>query len=87
MLIIRQVATESIENKPSKITRVNRQRIATIGAEPNGVPLGTAIPAVTRAMDGLGLPTGARRAFAGLVASGEAQAARWLRRSFRPSPD
>ena len=42
MLTIRQVATETIENKPSKITRVNRQRIATLGAEPNGVPLGTA---------------------------------------------
>ena len=35
MLTIRQVASETIENKPSKITRVNRQRIATArgGAE------------------------------------------------------
>jgi HAE1 family hydrophobic/amphiphilic exporter-1 len=65
MLTIRQVATETIENKPSKITRVNRQRIATIGAEPNEVPLGTATRASTEVLNSLALPAGTRWSFAG----------------------
>ena len=65
MLTIRQVASETIENKPSKITRVNRQRIAMIGAEPNGVPLGTATKATTEALNGLALPAGTHWSFAG----------------------
>ncbi|MGE3913828.1 MAG: efflux RND transporter permease subunit, partial [Chloroflexota bacterium] len=65
MLTIRQVATESIENKPSKITRVNRQRIASIGAEPHGVPLGTATRASTEVLNGMSLPAGMRWSFAG----------------------
>jgi hydrophobic/amphiphilic exporter-1 (mainly G- bacteria), HAE1 family len=65
MLTIRQVATESIENKPSKITRVNRQRVAVLGAEPNGVPLGTATRATSEVLNGLSLPAGTRWSFAG----------------------
>jgi HAE1 family hydrophobic/amphiphilic exporter-1 len=65
MLTIRQVATDTIENKPSKITRVNRQRIATIGAEPNAVPLGTATKASSEVLNGLALPSGTRWSFAG----------------------
>ncbi|MFN8637398.1 MAG: efflux RND transporter permease subunit [Chloroflexota bacterium] len=65
MLTVRQVASETIESKPSKITRVNRQRIATIGAEPNDVPLGTATKASTEVLNGLALPAGTRWSFAG----------------------
>jgi HAE1 family hydrophobic/amphiphilic exporter-1 len=65
MVTIRQVASESIENKPSKITRVNRQRIATIGAEPHDVPLGTATKATTEVLNGLALPAGTHWSFAG----------------------
>ncbi|MCC7370343.1 MAG: efflux RND transporter permease subunit [Chloroflexi bacterium] len=65
MLTIRQVATESIENKPIKITRVNRQRVATIGAEPNGVPLGSATRAATEVLNGMALPAGSHWSFAG----------------------
>ena len=65
MVTLGQVATARMVETPTKIDRVNRQRIVVVGAEPNGVPLGTATPAVTRAMDGLGLPAGTRWAFAG----------------------
>ncbi|MCC6174928.1 MAG: efflux RND transporter permease subunit, partial [Chloroflexi bacterium] len=65
MVTLGQVATSRMTETPTKIDRVNRQRIALLGAEPNGVPLGTATPAVTRAMNGLGLPPGTRWAFAG----------------------
>ncbi len=54
MLTIRQVATESIEDTPTRVTRVNRRRVGTIGAEPNSVPLGTANQAITRALESLG---------------------------------
>jgi hydrophobic/amphiphilic exporter-1 (mainly G- bacteria), HAE1 family len=65
MLTIRQVASETIENKPSKITRVNRQRVAVLGAEPNGVPLGAATRATSEVLNGLSLPAGTRWSFAG----------------------
>ena len=65
MVTLGQVATARMVETPTKIDRVNRQRIALVGAEPNGVPLGTATPAVTRAMNGLGLPAGMRWTFAG----------------------
>jgi HAE1 family hydrophobic/amphiphilic exporter-1 len=65
MVTLSQVATARLVETPTKIDRVNRQRIALVGAEPAGVPLGTATPAVTRAMNGLGLPDGTRWSFAG----------------------
>jgi HAE1 family hydrophobic/amphiphilic exporter-1 len=51
LVTLRQVATETSELKPTKITRVDRQRAATIGADPSGVPLGEATAAVTRALN------------------------------------
>jgi HAE1 family hydrophobic/amphiphilic exporter-1 len=65
MLTIRQVATQTIDEKPTRITRVNRQRVAIIGAEPNGVPLGSATKATTEALNALHLPAGTRWSFAG----------------------
>src|SRR5439155_25529648 len=65
MLSVQQVATESPGSTPSAINRVNRQRIALLGAEPNAVPLGTASRAATSAMNGLNLPPGGRWEFAG----------------------
>jgi HAE1 family hydrophobic/amphiphilic exporter-1 len=62
---VRQVAGVAVENKPTKISRVNRQRVATIGAEPNGVPLGTATQAATATVGALALPAGARWELAG----------------------
>ncbi|MFN8524390.1 MAG: efflux RND transporter permease subunit [Chloroflexota bacterium] len=71
MLNATQVATPVLEDKPTKITRVNRQRVVTLGAEPHDVPLGTATQAATRVLDGLDLPAGMRWSFAG---QGEEQA-------------
>jgi len=65
MVTVRQVATTDTEETPSKILRVNRQRIALIGAEPDGVPLGTASALAQASLDGLILPAGTRWAFAG----------------------
>ncbi|MCC7369530.1 MAG: efflux RND transporter permease subunit [Chloroflexi bacterium] len=62
---LRQVATVSTDQKPTRITRVNRQRTATLGAQPNGVPLGAATEAATRTLNGLNLPAGARWELAG----------------------
>ena len=64
-VVLRQVAGVPIEQKPTKITRVNRQRAATIGAEPNGVPLGTATEAATTTAGTLALPGGAYWELAG----------------------
>ena len=65
LITLRQVATETSELKPTKITRVDRQRVATIGAEPKDVPLGTAVEQVTDTMNALELPAGTRWAMAG----------------------
>jgi HAE1 family hydrophobic/amphiphilic exporter-1 len=72
MITIRQVAGAVAEDKPSKIMRVDRQRVATVGAEPRGVPLGTASTATTQVMNAIlppssetGLNRGPRWAFAG----------------------
>jgi HAE1 family hydrophobic/amphiphilic exporter-1 len=65
MVTVRQVATTDTEDKPSKIMRVNRQRIALIGADPDAVPLGTATELAKSSMDSLSLPAGNRWAFAG----------------------
>jgi len=56
LITLNQVATATSELKPTKISRVNRQRVATLGAEPSGVPLGTAVEDVTATMNGLALP-------------------------------
>jgi HAE1 family hydrophobic/amphiphilic exporter-1 len=71
MLTLRQVATTTTESTPNTINRVNRRRIALLGAEPNGVPLGAATQAASEAMNGLALPAGTRWAFTG---QGEDQA-------------
>jgi HAE1 family hydrophobic/amphiphilic exporter-1 len=55
---VRQVASIQTVTKPTDITRVNRRRAATLGAEPNGVPLGTATTAATETMNALSLPAG-----------------------------
>ena len=65
VITIRQVATTTTELRPTSITRVDRQRVATLGAQPNGVPLGDATTAATATLDGLGLPAGARWELAG----------------------
>jgi hydrophobic/amphiphilic exporter-1 (mainly G- bacteria), HAE1 family len=52
---LRQVATETSEVRPTRITRVNRQRVATIGAEANDVPLGAATTAASAVMNELGV--------------------------------
>jgi hydrophobic/amphiphilic exporter-1 (mainly G- bacteria), HAE1 family len=65
LITLRQVASEASELKPTRITRVDRQRVATIGAEPSGVPLGEATERVTATMDALELPAGTRWALDG----------------------
>jgi HAE1 family hydrophobic/amphiphilic exporter-1 len=64
-ITLRQVATVTTENKPTTITRVNRQRTATLGAQPNGVPLGTATTVASRTLDAMQLPAGTRWELAG----------------------
>lgn len=65
LVTLRQVATTTSEDAPTRITRVDRQRVAVLGAEPNGVPLGAATARVRQAMNALELPAGTRWALAG----------------------
>src|SRR4029079_3138389 len=65
MLTLQQVATLEREQKPTTINRVDRQRVATLGAEPFGVPLGTATEDATAAMKAVQLPSGSRWELAG----------------------
>ena len=65
LVTLRQVANIVTEDKPTKITRFGRQRMAEIGAEPNDVPLGTASTVTAEVLDGLGLPAGTRWSFGG----------------------
>jgi hydrophobic/amphiphilic exporter-1 (mainly G- bacteria), HAE1 family len=65
MLTLQQVATLDRQQKPTTINRVDRQRVATLGAEPLGVPLGTATEDATATMNALGLPAGTRWELAG----------------------
>jgi HAE1 family hydrophobic/amphiphilic exporter-1 len=66
MLTLQQVATLERQPKPTTINRVDRQRVATLGAEPGlGVPLGTATEEATAAMNAVGLPAGTRWELAG----------------------
>lgn len=43
MVTIRQVATTTTEDRPTGINRVDRQRIALVGAEPCEAPLGAVL--------------------------------------------
>jgi multidrug efflux pump subunit AcrB len=65
MLTLQQVATLERQQKPTTIKRVDRQRVATLGAEPMAVPLGTATEDATAAMTALELPAGTRWELAG----------------------
>jgi HAE1 family hydrophobic/amphiphilic exporter-1 len=66
MLTLQQVATLDRQQKPTTISRVDRQRVATLGAEPTiGVPLGTATEDATAAVKAAGLPAGTRWELAG----------------------
>ncbi|MCC6179587.1 MAG: efflux RND transporter permease subunit [Chloroflexi bacterium] len=65
LVTVSQVATTEVETKPTKIGRVDRQRVATLGAEPSDVPLGTASEEVTRTMNALTFPQGMRWEMAG----------------------
>jgi HAE1 family hydrophobic/amphiphilic exporter-1 len=65
MLTLQQVATLDRQPRPTTINRVDRQRVATLGAEPNGVPLGTATEDATKAMDAMPLPGGMHWKMAG----------------------
>ncbi len=64
-ITLMQLGTATSEIKPTKITRVNRQRVATLGADPSGVPLGEANEHVTTTMNSLQMPAGMRWTFAG----------------------
>jgi hydrophobic/amphiphilic exporter-1 (mainly G- bacteria), HAE1 family len=65
MLTLQQVATLERAQKPTQITRVDRQRVATLGAEPLGVPLGQATEDATQVMEMVPLQNGMRWALAG----------------------
>lgn len=68
LVTVGQVTTTQSEQSPTRIQRVNRQRIALIGADTHDVPLGTSISATQKAMNGLSLPSGNRWEFAGQAA-------------------
>jgi multidrug efflux pump subunit AcrB len=65
MLTVLQVATLDRQQKPTTISRVDRQRVATLGAEPYNAPLGTATEDATKAMASVQLPPGTRWELAG----------------------
>jgi HAE1 family hydrophobic/amphiphilic exporter-1 len=75
MLTLQQVASLERQQKPTTITRVDRQRVATLGAEPFNVPLGEATQDATAAMANVPLPAGMRWALAG---TGEEQQSSFL---------
>jgi HAE1 family hydrophobic/amphiphilic exporter-1 len=77
LVTVGQVTTAQTEQSPTRINRVNRQRIALLGADTNEVPLGTSTAAVQQAMDSMSLPAGSRWAFAG-QASDQADSFRQL---------
>jgi HAE1 family hydrophobic/amphiphilic exporter-1 len=68
LVTVGQVTATQTEQSPTRIQRVNRQRIALIGADTHEVPLGTSIEATRTAMNGLSLPSGNRWEFAGQAA-------------------
>jgi HAE1 family hydrophobic/amphiphilic exporter-1 len=77
LVTVGQVTTSQTEQSPTRINRVNRQRIALLGADTSDVPLGTSTAAAQKAMDGMTLPAGYRWAFAG-QASDQADSFRQL---------
>jgi hydrophobic/amphiphilic exporter-1 (mainly G- bacteria), HAE1 family len=68
LVTVGQVTATQTEQSPTRIQRVNRQRIALVGADTNGVPLGTSIAAAQKVMNEMSLPSGHRWAFAGQAA-------------------
>ncbi|MFN0074520.1 MAG: efflux RND transporter permease subunit [Chloroflexota bacterium] len=60
-----QVADLERREIPSRITRIGRQRVAVIGADPKGVDLGTASALAKREMEAMTWPTGMRWELAG----------------------
>ncbi len=68
LVTVGQVTTAQTDDSPTRISRVNRQRIALIGADTGNVPLGAATTATQKVMDALNLPVGNRWAFAGQAA-------------------
>lgn len=60
-----QVADLERREIPSRITRIGRQRVAIIGADPKGVDLGTASSAAKREMESMSWPQGIRWELAG----------------------
>jgi HAE1 family hydrophobic/amphiphilic exporter-1 len=68
LVTVGQVTATQTEQSPTRIQRVNRQRIALIGADTNNVPLGTSTAATRNAMNGMSLPAGHRWEFAGQAA-------------------
>jgi HAE1 family hydrophobic/amphiphilic exporter-1 len=65
LVTVGQVTTPRTADAPTSIRRVDRQRIALIGAQNHGVPLGTATAAVTATMNGLRLEPGQHWEYAG----------------------
>jgi HAE1 family hydrophobic/amphiphilic exporter-1 len=65
MVTLGQVATLVEAQTPAQITRVDRQRLFTVAASPNGVPLGSATEAARAALAPPGLPPGVRWELAG----------------------
>ena len=68
LVTVGQVTATQTDQSPTRISRVNRQRIALLGGDTSGVPLGTSIAAVQKSMDSMNLPAGNRWAFAGQAA-------------------
>ena len=64
-IVIRQVAGATSAIRPTKITRVDRSRVAIMGAAPNGVPLGEATAAATQAMESIQLQASSHWKLAG----------------------
>lgn len=60
-----QVADLSQQPAPARINRIQRQRVAILGAEPKGVPLGTASGILREEMAALALPSTVRWELAG----------------------
>jgi HAE1 family hydrophobic/amphiphilic exporter-1 len=68
LVTVGQVTTAQTEQSPTQIRRVNRQRIALLGADTNNVPLGTGTAATQKAMSSMRLPAGSHWEFAGQAA-------------------
>ncbi|MBA2447208.1 MAG: efflux RND transporter permease subunit, partial [Chloroflexi bacterium] len=65
VITLGQVAELEQQTIPARINRFQRQRIAIVGADPQGVPLGTASGIVTSELSALSLPSAVRWELAG----------------------